>query len=114
VFQYISFFFSSRRRHTRFSRDWSSDVCSSDLKVGRTSPLTDEKVQLGKMQRKAFFRFLKRFQIIWSTGQNIAALGRFGILQSGRSEERRVGKECRSRWAPERQKKRKTHEARDG
>src|SRR5207302_2692824 len=26
-----SFFFSSRRRHTRFSRDWSSDVCSSDL-----------------------------------------------------------------------------------
>src|SRR6266550_8686122 len=27
----ISFFFSSRRRHTRCSRDWSSDVCSSDL-----------------------------------------------------------------------------------
>src|SRR5690606_40254748 len=30
-----SFFFSSRRRHTRFSRDWSSDVCSSDLFEGR-------------------------------------------------------------------------------
>src|SRR5690606_40436823 len=29
------FFFSSRRRHTRFSRDWSSDVCSSDLLVAR-------------------------------------------------------------------------------
>src|SRR5215475_3007337 len=28
------FFFSSRRRHTRFSRDWSSDVCSSDLCPG--------------------------------------------------------------------------------
>src|SRR5690606_40912711 len=27
------FFFSSRRRHTRFSRDWSSDVCSSDLSL---------------------------------------------------------------------------------
>src|SRR5690606_19531488 len=27
----LKFFFSSRRRHTRFSRDWSSDVCSSDL-----------------------------------------------------------------------------------
>src|SRR5690606_39891672 len=27
----MTFFFSSRRRHTRFSRDWSSDVCSSDL-----------------------------------------------------------------------------------
>src|SRR6266511_3272326 len=26
------FFFSRRRRHTRFSRDWSSDVCSSDLR----------------------------------------------------------------------------------
>src|SRR5690606_37658222 len=30
-FQSLFFFFSSRRRHTRFSRDWSSDVCSSDL-----------------------------------------------------------------------------------
>src|SRR5690606_41056847 len=29
------FFFSSRRRHTRFSRDWSSDVCSSDLSAIR-------------------------------------------------------------------------------
>src|SRR5690606_39579186 len=29
------FFFSSRRRHTRFSRDWSSDVCSSDLEVAQ-------------------------------------------------------------------------------
>src|SRR5215475_13627023 len=29
----IFFFFSSRRRHTRFSRDWSSDVCSSDLSL---------------------------------------------------------------------------------
>src|SRR5690606_40668526 len=28
---HMYFFFSSRRRHTRFSRDWSSDVCSSDL-----------------------------------------------------------------------------------
>src|SRR2546422_8569256 len=31
------FFFSSRRRHTRCSRDWSSDVCSSDL-YGRENP----------------------------------------------------------------------------
>src|SRR5436309_14070073 len=30
----IFFFFSSRIRHTRFSRDWSSDVCSSDLSIG--------------------------------------------------------------------------------
>src|SRR6266436_7627369 len=35
--QYIHcvFFFSSRRRHTRCSRDWSSDVCSSDLSHAR-------------------------------------------------------------------------------
>src|SRR2546429_8496104 len=31
----MCFFFSSRRRHTRCSRDWSSDVCSSDLRLGR-------------------------------------------------------------------------------
>src|SRR2546422_8463036 len=31
------FFFSSRRRHTRCSRDWSSDVCSSDLEIGPAS-----------------------------------------------------------------------------
>src|SRR6266436_8512354 len=34
VFLFFFFFFSSRRRHTRCSRDWSSDVCSSDLGVG--------------------------------------------------------------------------------
>src|SRR5690606_7538439 len=31
--------FSSRRRHTRFSRDWSSDVCSSDLESGSNDPM---------------------------------------------------------------------------
>src|SRR5439155_7131791 len=31
LFCYVFFFFSSRRRHTRWPRDWSSDVCSSDL-----------------------------------------------------------------------------------
>src|SRR2546421_9387694 len=34
---HIFFFFSSRRRHTRSDRDWSSDVCSSDLAVGSTT-----------------------------------------------------------------------------
>src|SRR5690606_40590070 len=31
IFNFVFFFFSRRRRHTIFSRDWSSDVCSSDL-----------------------------------------------------------------------------------
>src|SRR4030043_589689 len=35
-------FFSSRRRHTRCSRDWSSDVCSSDLNTDDTSPVQTE------------------------------------------------------------------------
>src|SRR2546429_5481572 len=34
----VLFFFSSRRRHTRCSRDWSSDVCSSDLGAMRAAP----------------------------------------------------------------------------
>src|SRR5690606_40225418 len=48
----VLFFFSSRRRHTRFSRDWSSDVCSSDLK---------EKVRLNRLSYsgKVLFRFRK-------------------------------------------------------
>src|SRR3989449_3803093 len=33
----LCFFFSSRRRHTRCSRDWSSDVCSSDLAFAATN-----------------------------------------------------------------------------
>src|SRR2546430_7337824 len=40
------FFFSSRRRHTKFDCDWSSDVCSSDLEVrGRRA----ERVHLARL-----------------------------------------------------------------
>src|SRR5699024_3818080 len=38
----IDFFYSSRRRHTRSKRDWSSDVCSSDLEYHHNSPQIDE------------------------------------------------------------------------
>src|SRR6266702_5937218 len=68
----IFFFFSSRRRHTRWPRDWSSDVCSSDLPCPGTS------------------RCRRSRRIPWR---------RRG------SEERRVGKECRSRWSPYHEKK---------
>src|SRR5438270_3220786 len=40
------FFFSSRRRHTRFDCDWSSDVCSSDLKCGSTLVVTPTGLEL--------------------------------------------------------------------
>src|SRR5690606_40404186 len=43
----IVFFFSSRRRHTRFSRDWSSNVCSSDLlDITREAKKTGQKKRL--------------------------------------------------------------------
>src|SRR3989449_5541722 len=38
----VFFFFSSRRRHTRCSRDWSSDVCSSDLVLSLETPIGEE------------------------------------------------------------------------
>src|SRR5699024_11734290 len=41
VFFFFFFFFSSRRRHTRSKRDWSSDVCSSDLVIFKYAPLKD-------------------------------------------------------------------------
>src|SRR5690606_39697085 len=81
------FFFSSRRRHTRFSRDWSSDVCSSDLVVAKTSlrQRFDGNSQL----------------VVVLNAAPLHAAGCTGRLQLFRSEERRVGKECRSRWAAE-------------
>src|SRR5215475_15188718 len=50
------FFFSSRRRHTRFSRDWSSDVCSSDL--GLVAAVGSVGYALGAPQ---FARLVDRF-----------------------------------------------------
>src|SRR2546426_9794470 len=38
--EFVVFFFSSRRRHTRLQGDWSSDVCSSDLLLERLAALT--------------------------------------------------------------------------
>src|SRR5690606_39952105 len=76
------FFFSSRRRHTRFSRDWSSDVCSSDL-----GPTACPSGSTGSHPRNQRYR---------------RALG---PEPGRRSEERRVGKECGSRRAPYEEKK---------
>src|SRR5207302_5227725 len=44
------FFFSSRRRHTSFSRDWSSDVCSSDL-LWRVGPQVRRTIGGGGLSR---------------------------------------------------------------
>src|SRR5438105_10305912 len=73
---FFFFFFSSRRRHTRSTRDWSSDVCSSDLAAG--SPFRECGTPHSRCRRRC----------------------RCPGLHPTRSEERRVGKECRSRWSP--------------
>src|SRR5205814_6056047 len=96
------FFFSSRRRHTRCLSDWSSDVCSSDL--GRVAEPAldfvgqrDGDDQLGGGGVPALSHRERG-------GNVVAGMGRFlgqisvVIVQVTRSEERRVGKECRSRW----------------
>src|SRR5207302_4415879 len=81
-------FFSSRRRHTRFSRDWSSDVCSSDLTLflDRGNKV---RVQL---------QFRGREMAHQEFGMQLMAKVK-NDLAGMRSEERRVGKECSSRWS---------------
>src|SRR2546426_1776436 len=84
----IFFFFSSRRRHTRLQGDWSSDVCSSDLlKIPLASPT------------------LMALRPLWSVpaaraSSDLKTRLPTASLAITRSEERRVGKECRSRWSP--------------
>src|SRR5438034_8270151 len=81
------FFFSSRRRHTRSLCDWSSDVCSSDLSrcpVGDLAALL--RIVVERTQADRDDAFLETF------AEAVA-------LEELRSEERRVGKECRSRGA---------------
>src|SRR5207253_8682175 len=94
------FFFSSRRRHTRWPRDWSSDVCSSDLpNVSLVIP--DRTTAEAKPRNSAWSGYKHsiaylpvsvngKFRACWP-------VDRPNELTDGRrSEERRVGKECRS------------------
>src|SRR2546427_5631729 len=92
----LLFFFSSRRRHTRFDCDWSSDVCSSDLcanwataregalKVKETSYLASEGFQTEQFLHGPMAEMDPRAALVV-------------LLTGGRSEERRVGEEGRSR-----------------
>src|SRR5256885_13913217 len=114
VFQ-ISFFFSSRRRHTRLQGDWSSDVCSSDLsetaRVVFEHGLWPAAVAIwsqgtGGGQKAPYV--VRREDARWVNGMLTAngmqPLSLQALAQKAhamqRSEERRVGKECRSRWSP--------------
>src|SRR3712207_7986904 len=88
------FFFSSRRRHTRYWRDWSSDVCSSDLQPPCHPPWTSRKAGLPS---GALSSATDAVAIVIIAPATLAP--RTKPLRE-RSEERRVGKECRSRWSP--------------
>src|SRR5256886_5113918 len=98
---YWLFFFSSRRRHTRFDCDWSSDVCSSDL--CRMLFIMVKNLPSGLNPASWPTHLMS-----WNSTSQVSGLeltfltGRLPGEPSGmcRSEERRVGKECRSRWSP--------------
>src|SRR5690606_39894120 len=97
-------FFSSRRRHTRFSRDWSSDVCSSDLfrlLAGEfRKPVERFLSRLGcRCVRKATDRLAIEDDRIGGPPDLRQLLGcrDRGVGGEKRSEERRVGTERRSR-----------------
>src|SRR5436305_1069737 len=87
-------FFSRRRRHTRCGRDWSSDVCSSDL-----GGHSERSIAIGTIE-----------VAVWDAVAKIAQqplhrllAERFNggrVAQKVRSEERRVGKRCRSAGLP--------------
>src|SRR5437867_4860929 len=78
-----AFFFSSRRRHTRSYGDWSSDVCSSDLDLKQgDAVIIGDNTQIANAPASVAPPF----------GPVL-----FGGRGGGRSEERRVGKECRAR-----------------
>src|SRR5699024_12118847 len=90
------FFFSSRRRHTRSKRDWSSDVCSSDLQKGSNKQSTTyfDKIEVSK-RRGLAMQHEERIAVT----QTKKSLGKDVPEKpfKGRSEERRVGKECKWR-----------------
>src|SRR5439155_18843002 len=99
------------RRHTRCPRDWTSDVCSSDLHGRTLATLTatgQPKYQACFEPLPAGFRWLPYGDlnaVKQAIGPATAAVlvepiqGEGGV-RPARSEERRVGKEWRSQWAP--------------
>src|SRR5438132_2663936 len=95
----MSFFFSSRRRHTSSLCDWSSDVCSSDL--------FEEGIVHGEEGLRLAESINQPYSLVatcWTVACLHISRGELSdavrLLERGlaRSEERRVGKEWRSRW----------------
>src|SRR2546430_6661205 len=102
----LSFFFSSRGRLTRFDCDWSSDVCSSDLKRAGEEFVIEPTIDIFNVVNKANFAPPAGFITSPLRGVLDGSVGSANgttydqRANRYRSEERRVGKECRSRWSP--------------
>src|SRR5260221_4117358 len=96
----MDFFFESRRRHTISLCDWSSDVCSSDLTSTTSRRNAGEFMSIDL--KKATFRGYKRENGRVGVRNHVVILPVDDLSNAccERSEERRVGKECRSRWSP--------------
>src|SRR5256885_10498808 len=100
------FLYSSRSRNTRLQGDWSSDVCSSDLDPPWYRPYEYGFLKAASRVTKLSGLILVTRPSFWTKPsvqedwewllQRSLELG----LSHLRSEERRVGKECRSRWSP--------------
>src|SRR5689334_24710632 len=95
---HLFFFFSSRRRHTRWNCDWSSDVCSSDLEI---ITALREAIASTELRRATYHDHVPVDRwtelIITPVPVPTAFGGTDKCMLMTRSEERRVGKECRSR-----------------
>src|SRR5690606_41166361 len=101
--------FSRSRRHTSLSRDWSSDVCSSDLFCPTPNTAPDNTMCADSLHSRNTINFYRmnnwKEQIEKNKDRYLDEL--FSLLSipsvsaKTRSEERRVGKECRRRRAPE-------------
>src|SRR5437016_10914266 len=111
---FFFFFFSSSRRHTRLVSDWSSDVCSSDLREQVAFTLTDIwrlYTAIGDLaaarksldEARSFWREVGNLPMLCETLASSATLSR---LTGNRSEERRVGKEWRRQRSRQQRKQR--------
>src|SRR5437762_12984182 len=96
----MGFFFSSRRRHTRYIGDWSSDVCSSDLLAEEGCAVVYISHRLEEVKHLCHNATILRH------GKVVANVDPTRET-AARSEERRVGKECRSRWTTAHKKNKK-------
>src|SRR5262249_58284501 len=96
----VFFFFSSRRRHTRLVSDWSSDVCSSDLE--RLQRVDADLAEFAIGDELWLLDPANECRAALKGIEGIAGPRRAVRAHHARSEERRVGKEGRSRGARER------------